>query len=211
MSLTRDLHQLRASLEAQLSRGVFAVVESSMRDSCAMGGEGRPLDVGDRIPNFELELPDGKLRSAGELLANGPLLLCFIRGAWCPFSATELQYIERYAPQVEELGASILALSPEPHARSAALAGALQLRFPVLQDVGNQVARSLGLEIEFDDPLRAVLRADTELLAAGGRRELAVPGLFVIDARGVVRYAFSSPEYHLRAEPEVWLEVLRKI
>jgi len=211
MSLARDLCQVRASLEAQLSRGVLAAIEASLRESCEAGGEGRALDIGDRAPDFELLTEsDERVRSA-DLLANGPLLLCFIRGAWCPFSATELQYLERFAPQVRETGASILTLSPEPLERCAALRESLQLGFPILQDAGNRIARRFGLEIEFNDPLRAVLRSDADSLGSGGLRELPVPGLFVIDDRGIVRYAFTTAEYHLRAEPDLWLSVLRKI
>lgn len=209
MSLARDLRQVRASLEAQLSAGVLAAVENALEELCAAGGEARALDLGERAPEFELATPAGGVLRSVDRLAEGPLVLCFIRGAWCPFSATELHYLEQYAPQVRELGASIVALSPESPDRCASLEGALRLSFPLLQDAGNRVARGFGLEIEFDDPLRAVLRAES--LADGGRRELPVPGLFVLDGRGTVRFAYSRTDYHLRAEPEAWMRVLRKI
>lgn len=209
MSLARDLRQVRASLEAQLSAGVLAAVESALRELCAAGGEAHALDVGERAPDFELALPSGERLRSSERLAEGPLVLCFIRGGWCPFSATELQYLEQYAPQVREAGASILALSPESPERCTALVDALGLGFPVLQDRGSDIARGFRLEIEFDDPLRAVLRAEN--LAEGGRRQLPVPGLFVLDGRGIVRFAYSRTDYHLRAEPEAWMRALRKI
>ncbi|MCA8981881.1 MAG: AhpC/TSA family protein [Planctomycetes bacterium] len=209
MSLARDLRQVRASLEAQLSAGVLEAAESALRETCAGGSAARVLDVGECAPEFELTTPSGGTLRCSELLADGPLLVCFIRGAWCPFSATELQYLGRYAPQVRETGASILALSPEPAERCAEFATSLGLDFPLLQDADSRVARGFGLEIEFDDPLRAVLRA--ERIAYGGRREVPVPGLFVLDPAGVVRFAYSRTDYHLRAEPESWMRVLRKI
>ena len=43
------------------------------------------LTVGAKAPQFELQDHDGKIVSSSNLLTKGRLVLCFIRGRWCPF------------------------------------------------------------------------------------------------------------------------------
>ncbi len=210
MSLAQDLLQVRASLEAQLTTPVLAALERSRESRRDADGVGRALDVGERAPDFELRTSAGdRLRSA-DLLARGPLVLAFSRGAWCPYCATELQYLEMHAPEARALGAEVLAVSPDPSRDAAAVAQALQLGFPVGSDADNEVARRFGLPVEQDDPLRRALtgagRGD-----ARAPRELPTPALYVLDRGGVVRFAYVSDASHLRAEPGEWLRALRRI
>ena len=43
------------------------------------------LPVGAQAPAFELPDHDGKIISSSHLLATAKLVICFIRGRWCPF------------------------------------------------------------------------------------------------------------------------------
>jgi hypothetical protein len=49
------------------------------------------LPLGAKIPEFQLQDHDGKSVSATDLLAEGRLVLCFIRGRWCPFCVGQME------------------------------------------------------------------------------------------------------------------------
>src|SRR5215831_3931348 len=45
----------------------------------------RLLGAGDPAPTFMLPDPDDVMISSAELLENGPLVVTFYRGIWCPY------------------------------------------------------------------------------------------------------------------------------
>src|ERR1700719_4608420 len=57
-----------------------AVVELKARHLAA-----NILHVGAKATGFELPDHEGKIVSSSDLLAKGRLVICFIRGRWCPF------------------------------------------------------------------------------------------------------------------------------
>ena len=46
-----------------------------------------------------------------ELLRHGPLVISFYRGGWCPYCNIELRSLQRMLPDIQALGASLIALS----------------------------------------------------------------------------------------------------
>src|SRR5215471_16339788 len=71
------------------------------------------LPVGAKAPDFELQDHDGKLVRSAELLANGRVVICFIRGRWCPFCVGQMEAMNLIAPQIAEAGAALVAISPQ--------------------------------------------------------------------------------------------------
>src|SRR5580700_3658125 len=71
------------------------------------------LPVGARIPEFQLQDHDGKTISSTDLLAKGRLVLCFIRGRWCPFCVGQMEAMNLVAPEVERAGATLAVISPQ--------------------------------------------------------------------------------------------------
>jgi hypothetical protein len=51
----------------------------------------RKFAVGTKAPSFELPDQNGKPVSSAEILAQGPLVLTFIRGRWCPFCVGQME------------------------------------------------------------------------------------------------------------------------
>src|SRR5215831_16235717 len=51
----------------------------------------RPLGAGDPAPTFMLPDPDDVMISSAELLENGPLVVTFYRGIWCPYCRQDLK------------------------------------------------------------------------------------------------------------------------
>lgn len=171
----------------------------------------RTPPVGAKSPTFELKDHNGKLVSSTELLRKGRLVICFYRGRWCPFCVGQLEVMNLILPQIEQAGASMVAISPQTVQQSFFMADQHKLRFPLLSDTGNQVARQFGLVYRVPDDQQAIFRRSfINLPFANGDEswELPIPATYILDQDGTVLYASASPDYTERPEPQHILRVL---
>jgi peroxiredoxin len=163
------------------------------------------LPVGARIPEFQLQDHDGKTISSTDLLAKGRLVLCFIRGRWCPFCVGQVEAMNLVAPEVERAGATLAVISPQTVQQSFFMRDQHKLRFPLLSDAGNNVARQFGLTYRVPDEQRAIYqRAFVNLPFVNGDDswELPIPATCIIERDGAVLYASANEDYTQRPEPE---------
>src|SRR6202167_5393651 len=71
------------------------------------------LPVGSKVPEFQLQDHDGKNVSSSALLSKGRLVLCFIRGRWCPFCVAQMEAMNLVVPAIEQAGGTLVAVSPQ--------------------------------------------------------------------------------------------------
>jgi peroxiredoxin len=164
------------------------------------------LPVGAKVPEFQLQDHDGKRVTSFDLLAKGRLILCFIRGRWCPFCVGQMEAMNLILPEIERAGALLVAISPQTVRQSFFMRDQHKLRFPLLSDDGNEVARRLGLTYCVPDAQRAVYqRAFVNLPFVNGNNEdsweLPIPATYVVDRDGTVLYASANEDYTERPEP----------
>ena len=170
------------------------------------------LPVGAQAPSFELRDQNDQRFSSTELLRRHRLVICFIRGRWCPFCVGQLEAMNRILPEFERVGASLVAISPQTLQQSFFMHDQHKLRFTLLSDPGNQLARQFGLVYRVPDAQRAVYRrAFINLPVVNGDEswELPIPATYIIDRDSAVRYASADPDYTARPEPADILQVLR--
>lgn len=147
-----------------------------------------------------------------ELLLQGPVVLTFYRGAWCPYCNLQLRAYQAILPQVAAWGARLVAISPQRPDNSLGTAEKNALTFDVLSDAGNEVARRYGLVYALPGELRDALRANDKALSTinGDESwELPVPATYVIGEDGRVLLASLHVDYRTRLEPEAMLAALR--
>jgi peroxiredoxin len=163
------------------------------------------LSVGARVPEFELQDHDGKTVSSSDLLAKGRLVLCFIRGRWCPFCVAQIEAMNLILPEIEKAGATLAAISPQTVQQSFFMRDQHKLRFPLLSDAGNNLARRFGVSYRITDEQKSVYqRAFVNLPFVNGDAswELPIPATYVIDRDGTVLFASANEDYTERPEPE---------
>jgi peroxiredoxin len=169
------------------------------------------LQVRFKAPVFELKDHTGTPLSSADLLTQGRLVICFFRGRWCPFCVGQLEAMNLLLPQIEQAGASLIAISPQTVQHSFFMADQHKLRFPLLSDAGNQVARQFGLVYRVPDDQQAIYRRSfVNLPLANGDNswELPVPATFIIERDGSILSAFADEDYTDRPEPR---EILRQL
>jgi peroxiredoxin len=171
------------------------------------------LLAGTQIPPFELQDHDGKVVRSPDLLAKGSLVLCFIRGRWCPFCVGQMEAMNLILPEIEQAGATLAAISPHTVQQSFFMRDQHKLRFPLLSDPGNNLARQFGLTYRVPDEQKAVYqRAFVNLPFVNGDEswELPIPATYIVERDGTVLYASADEDYMERPEPSNILNILSR-
>ncbi len=162
------------------------------------------LPVRAKAPSFELPDHNGKLVSSSNLLTRGRLVVCFIRGRWCPFCVGQMEAMNLVLPQIEQSGASLVAISPQTVKQSFFMHDQYKLHFPLLSDAGNKIARQFGLTYRVPAPQEAVYRrAFVNLPFTNGDDswELPIAATYILERDGAVLYASANEDYTDRPEP----------
>ena len=191
---------------------VHATMKKATDALIASGQAERALKAGDKAPEFTLQDPDGNPVSSVELLAKGPLVLSFYRGVWCPYCNMELQALEAALPAIRDLGASLVAISPQIKANSRKSVRQNELSFPILSDSKNDVAAAFGLRFTLPDYLIELYKSfgnDLPKINDDPSWTLPMPARFVIGTDGIITYAEVNPDYTLRPDPSELLPALR--
>jgi peroxiredoxin len=196
---------------ASVGRLPAEVLETFARDQAHWRAKGRPADaiaVGTVLGNFTLPDATGTSVSLSNLVADGPAVLVFYRGGWCPYCNLALhQYQSELVPLLAGYGATLAAISPQKPDESLTTAEKHNLQFPVLSDAGAQVARELGIAFQpTEDVLEAqrALGLDIRDGNADGSPELPMPTVLIVDSDQTVRFADVQVDYTSRTElPEI--------
>lgn len=212
MSLSERIQQMSAEAVKRIPADVLATMQKATAKLKVSGIENKALKEGDRAPDFSLPNHKGGEVSIGALLEKGPVVISFYRGEWCPYCNLEIKALQDALPEIVDLGASLVAISPQTPPHSQATAEKNALSFDVLSDHGNRVARQFGLVFTLAEELRPIYEQfGLDLPAYNGEDsfELPIPATYVIGAEGVILKAFVDANYTARLEPDEILKVLR--
>jgi len=154
------------------------------------------------------------LVSLSKALSDGPVVVTFYRGSWCPYCNLQLRAYQRALPEITALGGRLMAISAQLPDKSLSTVEQNALEFDALSDVGNRVARSFGLVYALPDELRAVLISNNKALPmfnGDDSWELPVPATYVIGRNGRVVLASVQIDYRQRLAPEEIVAALQNI
>src|SRR5471030_1755953 len=135
--MTLELAKIRALRDQFVPETQTVVMDRAIDDLVASGIRDACLRAGDRVPDFSLPSIRGEQVNVRTLLLSGPIVLSFYRGGWCPYCNIELRALQQVLPEIERMGASIVAISAELPDRQVATEKENGLTFPVLTDLGN--------------------------------------------------------------------------
>lgn len=155
------------------------------------------LAVGQTLPRMQLEQADGSPLDARDI--EGPLLMMFYRGNWCPLCMAQIKEVAQAYRGLAERGIQTVLISSQPHDHTAQLAQRFDVPFLFLVDRGNRVARQLGLLAENGTP--------TGLQALGYSSDTAMPTVVMTDAAKRIIFCDETDNYRVRPEPETFIQV----
>lgn len=216
MTLTADLKAMTEGVRRQVPAEVFSAMEAATAKLATTDLEAQALQVGQTLPDFELPDATGTLVRSADLRARGPLLISFYRGHWCPYCNLELQALQAHLDDINALGATLVAISPQTPDQSLTTQEKHDLKFPVLSDEGNSVARQFGLVFTLDESLRPIYESfgiDLEMHNGDRSFELPVPATYLVAQDGTILNTFVNLDYRDRLDPEIatiWLQQAQK-
>ena len=198
--LDRLRAELRRALDPEQRTALAAVLERLQMLQIVEHG----LAVGDTLPDLALPDTTGRDVNSEELLAEGPLVLVFIRGTWCPYCSLALQALDEARPRIERLGASLVVVAPLQPGELARAAAERGLGLRILSDADAAYARICGVQYEMSEAHVAFYRRfglDLDALNAGSGWGLPIPATYVAGSDGVITFAHGHWDWAERADP----------
>ncbi len=217
MSLKEKLDAFRANVESgtRIPSSVVEKLHRSTGELVTSGQAERAKKAGDRAPTFALENTDGRMIALADLLANGPVVLTFYRGVWCPYCNMELQALEAARSDIVARGAQLVAISMQTAPNSRKSIRDNKLGFPILIDPHGTVADAYGLRFALPDYLidvyKAVFKNDLAVINDDPAWTLPMPARYVIGQNGMIVYSEVNPDYTRRPETAELLPVLDRL
>ena len=172
-----------------------------------------PLKIGEPIPDVKLRTEENQEVSLRKLVSEKPTVLIFYRGGWCPFCNRHLQSLAGIEEELNKTGAQLLAISMDAPEKLKATPGRGKLGYRLLSDSDANAAKAFGIAFKVEDALVKKYKDSykIDLEAASGRDHhiLPHPAVFIVNTKGVIRFAHVNPDYKVRLEPAKILEAAR--
>jgi peroxiredoxin len=160
------------------------------------------LKVGDAAPMFTAKDQNGKTVNLKQALKNGPVVMLFYRGQWCPFCNKQLSHFTDSLQMLTAKGATILAITPETGENVQKTIEKTKASFPVLQDEGMAIMKQYKVNFAVDENTVAKYKGygiDFDKANGSNGASLPVPATYIIGKDGIVKYVFFNTDYRKRA------------
>ena len=198
---------LPAEVRSEFAKGIEAVDASGILD--------QTRKTGDKAPDFTLKNAQSKEVTLGALLKEGPVVLTWYRGGWCPYCNIALAALQEKLPEIKASGAQLVALTPELPDKSLDTRQKNELEFEVLSDINHQVADRYGLVFELTPKVRELYKGFFDLNEFNGKDagddRLPLAATYIIAQDGTIRWDFIKADYRQRAEPSEIVDFLKKM
>ena len=192
-------------LNAPMAEAVDRLVER-LRSGETVGGapkEGEPM------PPFLLPDHSGRLVALEDVVAKGPVAVTFARGHWCPYCRIAVSALGEIAADAGQ----IIVIVPDRQSFAAKLWGDTAAAFPILTDIDNGYALSLGLVFWVGEEMQRLMLArgaDPGESQGNDSWLLPVPATFIVGRDGIIKARHVDPDYRTRMEIDAVLEALRR-
>jgi peroxiredoxin len=162
---------------------------------------GPRIRKGKPLPEFDAVDDDGKPVNSRSLLGRKAVLL-FVRGSWCPFCSEQVKELTAHYKAISDLGGELIIVTRRPLDTTRRVADMFDVKFTFWLDENLAAAESLQLVDASGVP--------DEVAENYGKRTIR-PTAIVVDADGIVRYAYRSPSVASRPNPRELVRVLEKL
>lgn len=212
-SLIDEINAYKASSDRKASpekKRIYAQAIKELEES----GIAKGLKKGDHAPDFTLPDATGRDVSLSDQLAEGPVILSFYRGGWCPYCNLELRAYQRVLPEIKNAGAELIAISPQTPDASLSTKEKDELDFFVLSDEGGEIARAYDLLFKLPDELIELYKkSGIDLPAHNGNEswELPKPATFVVNRQGTIVFSHVDSDYKKRTDPEEVIAIIKAL
>ncbi|WP_297521792.1 peroxiredoxin-like family protein [uncultured Clostridium sp.] len=210
MNLSEKLEELGKKSSEKMPKEIQNLFMDATKNLKATSIEENALKVGDIAPKFILKNAYGKEFTSEAVLKNGPLVINFYRGKWCPYCNLELQEYSGAIEKIKELGATFIAISPELPDETFSD----KIPFDILSDKGSKVAKDFKIVFEVSEKVEGIYKSfgiDIEKSNGDDSHELPMPATYIIDKDGKIVLSFVNADYTKRLDVETVLDKLKEL
>jgi len=172
------------------------------------------LQIGDSAKDFNLPNAVGKNISLDAVLEeNDFAVVSFYRGTWCAYCNLELKALQDRNNELKELGAKLVAISPQSPDASLTTQEKNELTFEVLSDTNNVIAKEYGLVFSLEEELRPIYLSFGINIPENNdddSYEIPMPATYVINKNKEILFSFIDEDYTKRCEPQDIIDAIKK-
>lgn len=169
------------------------------------------LQVGQSVPDFSALNTLGEPISGANLQKQGPLLVIFYRGGWCPYCNRQIRELTQAYPEFKQRGVTPVLISADKFEAAALAQQTYKIPFPVLSDAKLSAHDAFKVTMELPEALIEVYKDYGIILEdwnGAGHKKFALSSAFLVNADGVVDWANISPDYKTRPSVKQLLQAI---
>jgi peroxiredoxin len=167
---------------------------------------------GEAMPAFLLPDHAGRLVALDDLVARGPVAVTFARGHWCPYCRIAVSALADVAADIKDAGAQVVVIVPDRQQYAAKLKADAHAPFPILTDLDNGYAMSLGLVFWVGEELQRLMQSRGISPQDSQGNEscfVPVPATFIVGRDGRIAARHVDPDYRKRMEMDAVVTALK--
>jgi len=161
------------------------------------------LPVGAQVASFSALNQLGEEVILAEEIAQGPVLLVFYRGQWCPYCNRHLSDLQDSLALLQAKGVRVFAISPEKPEFLQKMQEKTKATFTFLWDEGHAIGKAFDVTHQPEQATRkkynALLRARLAEASGDQSEQLPVPATYLIGTDGTVLWRHFDQDYRLRS------------
>ena len=114
-TIREQSQRLKATAAERLPAEVVDVFDRSIKTFLDAGVPADAVKAGDKLDTFTLDDATGSAVTLEQIIEDGPAVVVFYRGGWCPYCNLALRtYQNELLPQLPASNARLVAISPQP-------------------------------------------------------------------------------------------------
>ncbi|ANQ49718.1 AhpC/TSA family protein [Flammeovirga sp. MY04] len=171
------------------------------------------LNVGDTAPDFSGTDQNGNKIMLSEMVKDGPVIVNFFRGSWCPSCYKHLKSIRDSLDYIYDTGAKIIMVSPEEKESLDKFATKKKFTFPMISDTDMSVMNNYKVTFEvtekYQKKIKTFLMTDIAANNALHNASLPVPATYIVDKNMKIIAKQYNPQYSIRMSPTAMIEAIK--
>jgi len=172
----------------------------------------KALKEGSLAPDFDLYDQNNKQFKLSEAVKNGPVVLVFFRGYWCPICSRHMEAFSEGLDDVKAKGAQVVFVSPQIESYRDTTVENSKLDVIFLSDSKDQLMSNYGVAFNVTDTYKGKFKnwVGVDLAEVNNQEEplLPVPATYIIGKDMKIKWVHFDPTYKNRSEIKDILEHL---
>jgi peroxiredoxin len=173
------------------------------------------LEVGTVAPLFTAQDANQKTFNLSEAIEQGPVVLIFYRGFWCPVCNKHLSKLQDSLKFIQAAGARVIAISPEKPEYLGQMAEQTGAEFTLLYDEDYKIAQAYDVSFKPSSlqlfTYNKILGAKLKSTHSDESQRLPIPATYVLASDGIIHWRQFDRNYKNRSRVHDIIRAIEKI